>query len=155
VHPRKCVTKVHNDRPHLLDSEPLRTARAVEMVDICHTSSVGGCGTVAALNFNSICPATWSVIILCLFLSTTSRGPCVPLASGVPKLPRSPPGGVTWRNPRPVGVWPVCCTGTSFEGNAAHLFIMPCSARLPLGKASRMPMPNCARVWPFLNTPSP
>jgi hypothetical protein len=42
VHPRKCVTKVHNDRPHLLVTEPFRTARAVKVVDIGHTSLVGG-----------------------------------------------------------------------------------------------------------------
>jgi hypothetical protein len=47
-----------------------------------------------------------------IYRSTTRRAPCrgagrlarVPLAIGGSKLHRPPPGGVAWRNPRPVGV---------------------------------------------------
>jgi hypothetical protein len=49
------------------NSEPLRAVRAVEMVDIGHTSLVGSCGTAAALDPIPICSATWSVIFVLVF----------------------------------------------------------------------------------------
>jgi hypothetical protein len=88
------------------------------MADICHTSLVGGCGTVAALNFNSICPATWSVIFFVLvFIDHRARSvsqcwaPCVLLASAVSNpgdgVAKSPPVGVSARG-RCTVPWLVC-----------------------------------------------
>jgi hypothetical protein len=114
VHPRKCVTKVHSDRPHLLDSEPFRTARAVEMVDIGRTGLVGGMwhGGGFKFHFNLLRDVIGHFFCAC-FLSTT-RGALRVAVLGVLRPPgergsktaSAAPGGSRGGIPTPWVSWP-------------------------------------------------
>jgi hypothetical protein len=71
------------------------------MVDICHTSSVGGLwhGGGFTVPFTLLRDVIGHFFVL-VFIDHRARSvsrcwaPCVLLASGVSKLPRSPPAGV-------------------------------------------------------------